>query len=307
MRRPAGSALVVTNHALLAIDALHGGTALPEYDALVIDEAHELISRVTGAASVELSPSAVERVAKRCLAWLSDDTGLDFLDAADVLQAGLDAAEVGRITDPSDPLKDAFAAVRVAARAAVSGLTSGDDDDVERRQAQGAAQEVFDIAERLAKLDERDVIWVSESERFGRQAVCAPLSVAGLLRTEIFDLHPSVLTSATLKVGGEFGSVGVALGLGAPQRAAIAPLMWARHSTIAVKESCTLHATCRRPVAMASAPRCWLRSPSCCGRPTATRWACSPRSVPLRPPRAIAVSRCPTVGCCAKETPIWRA
>lgn len=59
-------------------------------------------------------------------------------------------------------------------------------------------------------------MWVSESERFGRQAVCAPLSVAGLLRNQIFDLHPSVLTSATLKVGGEFGSVGYALGLGGP-------------------------------------------------------------------------------------------
>lgn len=210
------SAVVVTNHALLAIDALHGGTALPEYDALVIDEAHELVSRVTGAASVELSPATVERVAKRCLAWLSDDTGLDFLDAADALQVGLDAAQVGRITDPSDPVKDAFAAVRVAARAAVSGLAGGDEDDVDRRQAQGAAQEIFDIAERLAKLDERDVVWVSESERFGRQAVCAPLSVAGLLRNQIFDLHPSVLTSATLKVGGEFGSVGYALGLGGP-------------------------------------------------------------------------------------------
>jgi ATP-dependent DNA helicase DinG len=210
------SALVVTNHALLAIDALHGGTALPEYDALIIDEAHELVSRVTGAASVELSPSLVERVAKRCLAWLSDDTGLDFLDAADVLQAGLDAAEVGRITDPADPLKDAFATVRTAARAAVSGLGGGDDDDVERRQAQGAAQEIFDVAERLAKLDERDVIWVSESERFGRQAVCAPLSVAGLLRNQIFDAHPSVLTSATLKIGGDFASVGYTLGLGGP-------------------------------------------------------------------------------------------
>ena len=31
------SQLIVTNHALLAIDAMHGGTALPEHDALVID------------------------------------------------------------------------------------------------------------------------------------------------------------------------------------------------------------------------------------------------------------------------------
>ena len=35
--------LIVTNHALLAIDAMHGGTALPEHDAVIIDEAHELV------------------------------------------------------------------------------------------------------------------------------------------------------------------------------------------------------------------------------------------------------------------------
>ena len=35
--------LVVTNHALLAIDAMHGGTALPEHQAVIIDEAHELV------------------------------------------------------------------------------------------------------------------------------------------------------------------------------------------------------------------------------------------------------------------------
>lgn len=52
-----GSQLVVTNHALLAIDAMHGHTALPEHDRLIIDEAHELVARVTGAASLELSPS----------------------------------------------------------------------------------------------------------------------------------------------------------------------------------------------------------------------------------------------------------
>lgn len=212
--RARNSALVVTNHAMLAIDALHGGNALPEFDGVVIDEAHELVTRVTGAASVELSPRAVERVAKRCLPWLSDDTGLDFLDAADGLRQGLDDTDVGRIGDSCSAVLAAFAQVRDSARAAISGLAGASADEVERQQAQGAAQEIFDIAERMARLADSDVIWISESDRFGRQAVCAPLSVDGLLRSQIFDVHPSVLTSATVKVGGDFASVGYSLGLG---------------------------------------------------------------------------------------------
>ena len=212
--RARSSQLVVTNHALLAVDALHGGTALPEFDALVIDEAHELVSRVTGAASVELSPAQIERVARRCLNWLSDDVGVAFLDAGDTLQLGLDAGEVGRVTDPDAEVVAALRSVRLAARAAVTGLAGAKDDETDRRQAQAAAQEVFDIAERMAKLDERDVIWVSESERFGRQLVCAPLTVAGLLRNQVFESHPVVLTSATLKIGGDFRSVAASMGLG---------------------------------------------------------------------------------------------
>ncbi len=206
------SQLVVTNHALLAIDALHGGTALPEYDAVVIDEAHELVARVTGAASVELSPQQVERVAKRCLTWLTDETGLELLNAADTLQLGLDDAELGRVIDPEAGIVAAFRTVRDAARHAVSGLGGGEDEP-ERRQAQAAAQEVFDIAERMAKLAEADVVWVGERERFGRQAHCAPLSVAGLLRNRILDEHPVVLTSATLRVGGDFEAVAASIGL----------------------------------------------------------------------------------------------
>ena len=69
--------LVVTNHALLAIDAMHGGTALPEHDAVIIDEAHELVARVTGAASAELSPPQVERVGRRALTYLEDEDALE--------------------------------------------------------------------------------------------------------------------------------------------------------------------------------------------------------------------------------------
>ncbi len=211
--RARDSRLVVTNHALLAIDALHGGTALPEFDALVIDEAHELVTRVTGAASVELSPQQVERVARRCLTWLSDEVGLAFLEAADTLQLGLDAGEAGRLTEPEAEVLTALRSVRAAARAAVSGLAGGKEDETDRRQAQAAAQEVFDVAERMARLDERDVVWVSESERFGRQVNCAPLSVAELLRDHVFASYPVVLTSATLKIGGDFAAVAATMGL----------------------------------------------------------------------------------------------
>ena len=109
---------------------------------------------------------------------LSDEAGLSFLDSADTLQLGLDDESVGRVNDPDAGIVVALRSVRQAARAAISGLGGGKDDETERRQAQAAAQEVFDIADRMAKTDPNDVIWVSDSERFGRQVNCSPLSVA---------------------------------------------------------------------------------------------------------------------------------
>ncbi len=59
------SHLVVTNHSLLAIDAIEGVPMIPEYDVVVIDEAHELTARVTQAATDELWAAEVERAARR--------------------------------------------------------------------------------------------------------------------------------------------------------------------------------------------------------------------------------------------------
>jgi ATP-dependent DNA helicase DinG len=52
------SDVVVTNHALLAIDALGDVTVLPEHEVVVIDEAHELVDRVTGVATEDPGPGA---------------------------------------------------------------------------------------------------------------------------------------------------------------------------------------------------------------------------------------------------------
>lgn len=211
-----GSQLVVTNHALLAIDAMHGHTALPEHDRLIIDEAHELVARVTGAASHELSPQQVERVTKRALVWLDDDLGVDLLNLADDLAEALDTAPLERIEDPDGEVLAVLRGIRDRARDAASALGKGDDAD--RKQAGAAMKEVFDIAEAMAALRPTDVLWVSERERFGRWLVVAPLDVSALMRERVFSDVPTVLTSATLTLGGAFEAVAASVGLRAGDR-----------------------------------------------------------------------------------------
>ena len=217
--RARSAGLVVTNHALLAIDAMQGGTAVPEHRAVIVDEAHELVARVTGAASGELSPQQVERVGKRAVTFLSDETALDLLESADELRTALDESPLERVEDPSSTFVAAAQRVRAAARAAVSGLTTGSEKpSPEQRQAAAAVGEVLDVAERMAALSAYDVVWVSERERSGREARVAPLSVAGLMRASVFGERTVVLTSATLKLGDDFGPSAGSLGLRAQDR-----------------------------------------------------------------------------------------
>ena len=86
------SHLIVTNHSLLAIDAIEGVPMIPEYDVVVIDEAHELTTRVTQAATDELLAAEVERAARRCQRHVEGDQANDLADAADALRAAIGEA-----------------------------------------------------------------------------------------------------------------------------------------------------------------------------------------------------------------------
>ena len=57
--------VVVTNHALLAIDATSDVDVLPGHDVVIVDEAHDLVDRVTSATTGELSGAAVDAAARR--------------------------------------------------------------------------------------------------------------------------------------------------------------------------------------------------------------------------------------------------
>ena len=213
--------LVVTNHALLAIDALENIPVLPDHAAVVIDEAHELAARVTGVASAELNPALVERAARRAGAFVDGKASDDLIDAAEALGTALAETPVGRVETLSGSLADALTLVRDATRAAWSAFPSGDSEpDAPRRQARGLVEQVRDVADRISAASPYDVTWVAEPDRARsvKDLRVAPLTVAGLLREHLFSDRTVVLTSATLRLGGEFDAVARGVGLRPSER-----------------------------------------------------------------------------------------
>jgi ATP-dependent DNA helicase DinG len=67
-RRQAEKAdIIVVNHALLLADAASRGAILPEYEVLIVDEAHHLNAIATDAFSVALTSRGIRRMATRAL------------------------------------------------------------------------------------------------------------------------------------------------------------------------------------------------------------------------------------------------
>lgn len=210
--------VVVTNHTLLAIDALDEAPVLPEHGVVIVDEAHELVARVTGAATQELAPAMAERAAARSRRHIEARLAevLDF--AGDELGKAMAEVPAGEIRQLAGPLRAAIVAVRDAAHEAAAGFAgereqSDGDDEAARRQARALVEEVFAVAARLVDLSADDVAWLAERDRGGKVVRVAPLSVASMLSDALFKDRTVVLTSATLQLGGEFDIVARSMGL----------------------------------------------------------------------------------------------
>jgi ATP-dependent DNA helicase DinG len=232
-RQAAGEAdVVVTNHALLAIDAMENNIVLPEHDIVVIDEAHELVDRVTGVTSGELSAVAVDAAARRCGRLVAEDLADRLRAAAQGLDLALGDTDPGRLDLMSEQLASALAMVRDSAAACAADLRNhaGTDDEPERlvaaRTANVALDEVAENAGRMVGAFEAEiaarpeVVWLDrpggdESSRPDTLRV-APLQVGGLLAERLFKPRTVILTSATLTLGGSFEPLARQWGLPAP-------------------------------------------------------------------------------------------
>ncbi|MGN6336794.1 ATP-dependent DNA helicase [Mycobacterium sp.] len=224
-RSQAGRAdVVVTNHALLAIDAVAESAVLPEHALLVVDEAHELVDRVTSVATAELT-SAGLGVAARRIGRLVEPELLQRLEAATANFASLiHDGTPGRIDRLDEELATYLTALRDVATAARSAIDSTNDPKAAsaRAEAVAALSEISDTASRVlasfgpAIPDRTDVVWLEHEEIRGSSRPVlrvAPLSVAELLRSRVFSRSTAVLTSATLTIGGSFDAMAAAWGL----------------------------------------------------------------------------------------------
>jgi ATP-dependent DNA helicase DinG len=228
--------IVVTNHALLAIDALQGYQVLPEHDLVIVDEAHDLVDRVTSVATAELGAAAIVAAARRCGRLIDQEIADRLAEAGDGFSLILGDVAPGRIDTLPDALGGALAAVRDGAHACITKLgperKTEADVATARKLALSLLEDVHDTAVRLIQAFEadganrRDVVWLSGGDSgFGTprppMLKVAPLAVAGLLRERLFGTCTTVLTSATLTLGGTFDAMARQWGLPVEQVAAV--------------------------------------------------------------------------------------
>ena len=231
--RAAEADIVITNHALLAINAFEGMKVLPEHETVIIDEAHELVDRVTGAVSGSLTVAMVRRAARSVKKHSKADSGALEM-AAGTLETAFEGLAEGLLKGLDGRLLTAISAVNDAARTALSDTKpDGQDVDAGLQMARSRVSEVHDMSSRILEASgEQDVLWISRQGGWenGRYVAAsdtdpatlniAPLSVGLQLRDGLFADRTVILTSATLTVGDSFDVVAAALGLqgeGAPR------------------------------------------------------------------------------------------
>jgi ATP-dependent DNA helicase DinG len=232
--------IVVTNHALLAIDATSDIDVLPGHDVVIIDEAHDLVDRVTSATAGELSGPAIEVAARR--AGRLTEPGAEgapavadqLREAANALTVDLIDAPAGRMDTLPDTLAATLKSVQDAAKACADAITAGaaglEEDPARLAAARMTLASLDDLGRTAGRvlgsfaeeLETRpEVVWLdrpfTEDSRRPPTLRVAPLEVGPVLRDRLFGEHTVTLTSATLALGGSFVPLANQWGLGLPR------------------------------------------------------------------------------------------
>ena len=134
--------VVVTNHSLFGINACGEGELFGEYDAVVIDEAHELADRVRSQAAADLTVARVSRVARSLRSNLSIDS-TDLEEAGAGLGAAMSPLEEGLLEYRPSALVDAMIVLDGAARRASHEVSEAQGEPAAKLLARAAIDELI--------------------------------------------------------------------------------------------------------------------------------------------------------------------
>ncbi|HEY0933884.1 MAG TPA: ATP-dependent DNA helicase [Trebonia sp.] len=232
-RLAAESDVVVTNHALLAIDTLGEGGILPEHRVVIVDEAHELVDRVTSVATGELSSYTIDFAVRRTGKLADEAETARLSEAGHALTPLMATMPAGRMDHLDQGLGATLTALRdsaAACAAAVRKIASAKNEDADPAEVTAAQtalvslEEIATVAERMITAfdqpiaEREEVAWLSRPEDWSdspRPASLhvAPLEVGEALAKHLFADRTVVLTSATLTLGGSFAPLARQWGL----------------------------------------------------------------------------------------------
>jgi len=269
--RAAESKVVVVNLHLLGAHLASSGSVLPEFDAVIVDEAHELEDVLSSSLGVSVAPGRLRALAAAARSGLAvsgraaavDDEAVDALfavaDRLESLLAGRDDERLrpGALGEIGEAV--ALAATRLErlehllgraaerARGVAGSQLSGFGADKGAADPEGAAQRAArsqlaisrcreDLG-RLAALGDSEVAWIEGGPRPSIEI--APIDVAGLLAEQLFGTTAVIMTSASV-----------------PRRERLTPWMSAAPSTMASRASCTAPPTCRTAAGPRPRRRC---------------------------------------------------
>src|SRR5439155_23372369 len=102
--------------------ALQGYQVLPEHDLVIVDEAHDLVDRVTSVATAELGAAAIAAAARRCGRLIDQEVADRLVESADGFTLIVGDLPAGRMDALPSALGTTLAAVRDAAHACITKL-----------------------------------------------------------------------------------------------------------------------------------------------------------------------------------------
>jgi len=257
-RRAENADLVVVNHHLffsdLALRKEHpGARVLPEYDAVVFDEAHGLEEVMTQHFGVELSSPRTERLlrdwrhhllgttSKNQNPWMprrGDQLVMDTANAAQRffaqvrLRLASDAmkSEGERFTLPDDLMDEALKALWLEFDEALEELYAhgklgseclrDDEEEEKAEELRILANRCSRLRDDLAAIADRspgpgDFVFWGRLQGQGVALAASPVGVEHVISEELLpNVGSLIFTSATLSAGGHFGHIRERLGLG---------------------------------------------------------------------------------------------